>query len=49
MSKFQKIENLVQHQETKFQPVAPKYRELFESELEVVVGGSFQLFGPTKN
>ncbi|MBE9203302.1 hypothetical protein IQ218_07375 [Synechocystis salina LEGE 06099] len=34
-----KIEKSVQRQETKFQSTAPKYRELSDSELEVVCGG----------
>jgi hypothetical protein len=39
-----KIEKSVQRQETKSQSTAPKYRELSDSELEVVCGGSIPGF-----
>jgi hypothetical protein len=35
-----KVEKSVQVQETKTQSIAPKYRELSDSELEVVCGGT---------
>jgi len=34
-----KVEKSVQRQETKSQSIAPKYRELSNTELEVVCGG----------
>jgi hypothetical protein len=36
---MRKVEKSAQRQETKSQSVAPKYRELSDSELEIVCGG----------
>jgi hypothetical protein len=44
-----KIEKSAQVQETKKQSIAPKYRELSDSELEVVCGGSMLFNAFIKN